>query len=526
VSVHAVPAHPPTFWALVQARAAARPDRTILRADDGRSLTGSQFHDVCERVAAGLAGMGVKEGMVVSWQLPTILEAPVLLGALSRLGAVQNPIIPILRRREVGFIAHQTGTEMLIVPPVWRGFDYPAMAGEIAAEVGASVLVVDRDAGLGAHGVALPDGDPASLPDPPPALEPDELPVRWLYYSSGTTADPKGIRHTDHSAMAASNGMLVNFGFEPDDVYPVAWPFTHIGGVAMLTTMLTSGAQLGLLETFDPATSPQVMADMGATILGSAVPFFHAYMAAQRRHGPEPLFPKLRVGVSGGAPRPDGLHDEVKETLGGAGIMSSWGLTEFPIVTYPSFSDTQDQLARTEGVASPGVEIRVVGADGDELPPGQEGELRVKGPQMFRGYVDSSLDVDAFDDAGWFRTGDLGVVEPTGHVRITGRLKDIIIRNAENISAQEIEDALYRHPKVADVTVIGLPDARTGERACAVVQLAEGVTELTLTELADHCRAEGLAIQKVPEQLEIVEALPRNAMGKVLKQDLRARYRG
>jgi acyl-CoA synthetase (AMP-forming)/AMP-acid ligase II len=525
VSVHAVPTHPPTFWALVEARAAARPDRTILRADDGRSLTGSQYHDAAERVAAGLAAQGIGEGTVVSWQLPTILEAPVLLGALSRLGAVQNPIIPILRRREVGFIARQTGTEVLIVPPVWRGFDYPAMAGEIAAEVGARVLVVDRDAGLGAHGVALPDGDPATLAPPPAHVDPDDAPVRWLYYSSGTTADPKGIRHTDHSVMAASNGMLVNMGFEPDDVYPIAWPFTHIGGVAMLTTMLTAGAQLCLLETFDPVTSPLVMAEMGATILGSAVPFFHAYMAAQRRHGDEPLFPKLRMGVSGGAPRPDELHGEVRSTLGGLGVMSSWGLTEFPIVTYPTLSDTEEQIARTEGVASPGVDIRVVGPESDELPPGQEGELRVKGPQMFRGYVDSSLDIDAFDDAGWFRTGDLGIVDATGHVRITGRLKDVIIRNAENISAQEVEDVLYRHPKVGDVTVIGLPDPRTGERACAVVQLADGVTALTLAELAEHCRSEGLAIQKVPEQLELVDALPRNAMGKVLKQDLRARYR-
>ena len=154
-----------------------------------------------------------------------------------------------------------------------------------------------------------------------------------------------------------------------------------------------------------------------------------------------------------------------------------------------------------------------------------EGELIVKGPQLFMGYLDRALDEAAFTSDGAFRTGDLGVVQASGHVRITGRSKDVIIRNAENISAQEIENVLYTHPSIADVAVIGLPDAKTGERCCAVVVLADGVSSLTIADLAQHCAANGLAKQKVPEQIEIVEALPRNAMGKILKQDLRARYR-
>ena len=271
--------------------------------------------------------------------------------------------------------------------------------------------------------------------------------------------------------------------------------------------------------------SPLVFAEHGASLLGSAVPFFHAYLAAQRKHGPEPLYPRIRACISGGAPKPPELHYEIQRELGGRGIVSSWGLTEFPIATYCTFDDSDEMLAMTEGRASPGVDIRVVDLDGQERGPGEEGELRVKGPQMIRGYVDASLDADAFDAQGYFRTGDLGVVEPSGHVRITGRSKDVIIRNAENISAQEIENVLYTHPDIADVTVIGLPDARTGERCCAVVVLADGAEPLTLTDLAQHCAANGLAKQKVPEQIEFVDALPRNAMGKILKQELRARYR-
>jgi cyclohexanecarboxylate-CoA ligase len=211
--------------------------------------------------------------------------------------------------------------------------------------------------------------------------------------------------------------------------------------------------------------------------------------------------------------------------LFGTGIVSSWGLTEFPIATVCTLDDTDEDLALTEGRVVPGVELRVVGTDGREVAPGEEGELRLRGPQMCRGYVDPALDADAVDDRGYFRTGDLGVVGPRGHVRITGRIKDIIIRNAENISAQEIENVLYTHPKVADVAVIGVPDARTGERACAVVVPAEGAGAVSLAELAEHCRAQQLATQKIPERLEIVTALPRNALDKILKQDLRRTYR-
>jgi non-ribosomal peptide synthetase component E (peptide arylation enzyme) len=211
--------------------------------------------------------------------------------------------------------------------------------------------------------------------------------------------------------------------------------------------------------------------------------------------------------------------------LGGAGIQAGWGLTEFPVATTACWDDTDEELDASEGRAVPGVEVRVVAAEGRLCGPGEEGELRVRGPQMFAGYADPSLDAGAWDDDGFFRSGDLGVLGPRGHVIVTGRIKDVIIRNAENISAKEVEDVLVTHPAIADVAVIGLPDARTGERCCAVVLVADGADAPTLTELAEHCRAAGLATQKIPEQLELVDAIPRNPMGKVLKHQLRDRYR-
>jgi acyl-CoA synthetase (AMP-forming)/AMP-acid ligase II len=246
-------------------------------------------------------------------------------------------------------------------------------------------------------------------------------------------------------------------------------------------------------------------------------------MAAQREHGAEPLFPDLRGCVGGGAPITPELGRQVRETLSVAGVANSWGLTEFPVVTSPPPDGEPEVLDHTVGRPVPGVSVRVVDDSGREVPVGEEGELRLKGPQCFLGYVDESLDADAFDEDGWFRSGDRGRINADGNVMITGRIKDAIIRNAENISALEIEDVLATHPAVADVAVIGVPDPRTGERVCAVVVPNPGFA-VTLASLAEHCQAQGLSKHKSPERLELVDELPRNLTGKVLKNELRLKF--
>ena len=510
-----IPAYPTTLWELLARRADQDPDRVLVEDDRDRSLTAAQWLRWSEEVAAGLQDRGVTEDTVVSWQLPTTIEACVLMMALARLGAVQNPIIPLLRRREVGFIVGQTGSRLLITPALWRNFDYAAMAAEIAAASGIDTLALTTEEGL-------PTGNPAALPAPPPGTG---QPVRHIYYSSGSTADPKGARHTDKSAMSSATGTILGYQVDPEDCIPIPFPYTHIGGMALTVASLYTRCRLLLIEIFDPKTSPLVIGRKGGTLLGSAVPFFHAYLEAQKQHGPEPLFPRLKAFSGGGAPKPPELYYEMKEVFG-IGIISSYGLTECPISTAGTLDDSDEDLAQTEGRVVPGVELRVVGNDGRDLAPGEEGELRLRGPQLCLGYVDSSLDSDGFDDQGFFKTGDLGIVGPRGHVQITGRIKDIIIRNAENISAQEVEDVLYTHPKVVDVAVVGVPDPVTGERACAVVVVAEGAGSLSLTELVEYCREQKLANQKIPERLEIVDQLPRNALGKILKRELRSTYAG
>jgi acyl-CoA synthetase (AMP-forming)/AMP-acid ligase II len=490
-----------SFWGLVRDAAARAPERVVLADDYGRTLTTVQLRDAAERVAAGLPA---RPGMVVSWQLPTTLEACVLMAALSRAGAVQNPLIPVLREREVALITKAVGTELFITARSWRGFGH----AEMARGLGLDVIAIEQETG-GDGPLRLPSGDPGTLPPSPGS----SAECRWLYFSSGTTADPKGCRHSDATIMAGSNGVTDLQGMRDGDVYPIVFPVSHIGGIAMLTAVLRAGGRLVMFDRWDPAASPLRSAAHRPTILGSAQPFFQAYLDAQRGRD-EPLYPDLRCFVAGGAPTPPDMLDSLTKSFGIKGVINSWGLTEFPVATSAAHDDPAGVLARTVGRPAKGVEVRIA-----------DGELRLKGPQCFLGYVNPAQDAAAFDEEGWFRTGDLGEADADGNIRITGRLKDVIIRNAENISAAEVEDVLRRHPGVADVAVIGLPDARTGERVCAVA-VPEPGHALTLAGLSGYCAEHGMAPYKRPSQLEVIDVLPRNSMGKVLRNQLRDQFAG
>ncbi len=252
--------------------------------------------------------------------------------------------------------------------------------------------------------------------------------------------------------------------------------------------------------------------------------FHQAYLAYQRKHL-RPVFPHVRAFPGGGAPKPPSLVEELR-VLFDAPVLAGYGLTEAPILTMADVSDRDDELAVTEGKPMTGVELRIHRLDGSPAAPGEEGEIRARAPQMMRGYLDPLLDIEAFDADGFFRTGDLGRLDDRGNLIITGRLKDVIIRKGENVSAQEVEDLLITLPAVADVAVIGVPDPDAGERVCAVVALADPDGTLELSEVVDHLRAKGLMAQKLPEQLEVVPAIPRNATGKVLKHVLRDEFKG
>jgi acyl-CoA synthetase (AMP-forming)/AMP-acid ligase II len=509
----------PTLWHLIEARAEATPHERMAVDPSGRELDFAGYRDAVLRAAGGLHALGVGPDSMVAWMLPTRIETLVLVGALARLGATQIPILPVFRGREVGFIVGQCRPSLLVTPGIWRRFDYPEMAREIAAQhEGLETLVVEQ---------ALPEAEGIVLPPPPAPLPPAELPIRWILYTSGTTSEPKGVQHTDASLWEAARVMSLGLELAADDRIAFVFPVTHVGGINWLQAGLSTGCSHIMIENFAEADTIPTLAREGVTQAAAGTVFHEAYLAAHRKQKPEPLFARIRSFPGGGAPKPPQLHYDLRAEMGGAGIISGYGLTECPILAMNRIGDPDEKLAETEGrPSSENVDLRVVRSDGSLADPGEEGELRVRAPQLFRGYVNSSLDEAAFDADGYFRTGDLGVVDAQGYVVITGRLKDVIIRKGENIPAKEVEDVLYLHPKVADVAVIGLPDPNTGERCCAVVACHEEAEPLGFEEMQQFLREKDLMIQKIPEQLELVDEIPRNATGKILKHELRDRYAG
>ncbi|MCU1498437.1 MAG: fadD17 [Acidimicrobiales bacterium] len=505
-----------TLWELVERRAAATPDVALLISEAGDTLTCAEFRDRAERVAAGFAALGVGAGTRVTWELPNRFETILCSFALARLGAVQNPILHFYRHKEVGYAIRATEAEMVLVPGTWGGFDFGAMVEELAADLAAEPQVIDVFADL-------PDGDPATLPPAP--TDGDE--VRWIYFTSGTTSDPKGVRHTDRTLITGANGLAVALDMSAEDVGSIAFPFSHIAGPDYFGTMLIAGFGAVLFEAFAPATAIPVLAANGVTMVGGGTAFYQMYLAEQRKAPDTPVLPALRKMSGGGAPMPPEIYGEIKREFG-VKTCHGYGMTECPMICEGSPHDTDEQLANTVGKPVVGLEMRIVTDDGTVAGPDQDGEVRLKGPMVFAGYTDAAATAEAFDEDGWFRTGDLGHLRPDGHVVLTGRLKDVIIRKGENISAQEIENLLYAHPKVGDVAVIGLPDRERGERVCAVVQRVEGAgpdEDLTFDEMVATLSDAGLMKQKFPEQLEVVDALPRNeTLRKVLKFKLREEY--
>jgi acyl-CoA synthetase (AMP-forming)/AMP-acid ligase II len=395
------------------------------------------------------------------------------------------------------------------------------MAKTLAAEMEnpPAVIVISDD--------ALPDGDPSMLPEPPTS----GTEVRWVYYTSGTTSDPKGVRHSDTTLMAGGLGLAVALDMQPGDIGSIAFPFSHIAGPDYLFMMLAIGFPALLIEAFVPADAVELFKRFNVTMIGGGTAFYSMFLNEQKKTPDQkPFIPTLRQISGGGAPKPAELFYAVQRDIG-VPLLHGYGMTEVPMIAQGSPHDTDDQLAHTEGAPVRGIEIRIVKADGSVAPNGEEGEVRVRGPIVCNGYTDEEATAAGFDDEGWFKTGDLGVLRDDGHVALTGRLKDVIIRKGENISAKELEDLLFTHPLVGDVAVIGLPDPERGERVCAVVEPPEGSGELegggelTFDEMVAHLSAAGLMKQKIPEQLEIVDKLPRNeTLNKVLKYKLRERF--
>ena len=508
-------AHGTTLWDLLLDRTRLTPEAPMLVDDRDRKISFAEFVAKAERVAAGFYQRGVREGSAVSWQLPTRIETVLVSMALCRLGAIQNPIISLYREREVGSLLRNSNASLYIVQGVWNGFDYAAMGESLTAKLDqpCEVLALDNfDSGL-------PDGDPSILPPVPT----DGSVIRWLYSTSGTTSEPKVVLHTDQTLIAGGHGIAMRQQFPASAVLVIAFPYAHIGGPDNSVMQLECGAAALLMESFVPTAAVAAMRKLGATSLGGSTAHYIAILAEQRKNPDEVLVPTLKTMVGGGAPLPPELFWQC-QTEAHIRVHHGYGMTECPMITCGGPEDSGEELANTEGRPVEGVEIRILDEHDQLLPAGTDGEIAVRGPMLMKGYGSDEQNRESFLPDGFFRTGDRGHVRDSGHIVLTGRSKELIIRKGENISPKEIEDVLATHPSVAAVAVIGLPDAARGERVCAVLELRQGAATVTLQQVQELCRAQGLMIQKTPEQLEILGALPRNPTMKILKRELVARF--
>jgi acyl-CoA synthetase (AMP-forming)/AMP-acid ligase II len=505
------------------------PDRVVL-TDGYSSLTTAQLRRSAYQFAAALRGLGVDPGDRVLVQLPNWNEFVVVYVALARIGAVLVPQMPIYRDDEVGYSARHSGAKVLVVPGEFRRFDHAAMAVDIRAmtpelEQVVTIRCEPRQGALRFEDLVAGDSlpPPDALGAPPAADAP-----HCVIYTSGTESRPKGCLHTLNTVgftVHQLGGGVLAMG--PGDVMFMPSPVTHATGLAMgVTAPLLLGAGIHLMDVWEPAGAVDRIAEHGCTMSMTATPFVQMILEALGS-APElaSKMSTMRRWVCAGAPIPEVLLRRWSELVSDCALLPVYGRSEGLLVTACAVTDPVEKVLSSDGRAFPGVVLEIRDQLGEVVPAGEEGEICHGGPGLMLGYWgDPERTAASIDAHGVSRSGDLGRVDADGYLRVTGRIKDLIIRGGTNISAAEVENHILTHPAVAAVAVVAAPDARLGEKACAFV-VPRGVAP-TLPELTEFLQNQRrIATQKLPELLVIVDELPTTTTGKVQKFLLREKAR-
>lgn len=505
---------------------AACPDKlalTALQVESGalQRFTYRELARMADRIAVGLSRLGVGRNDVVACQLPNWWQFTLTYLACSRIGAVMNPLMHIFRERELSFMLQHGEAKVLIAPRTFRGFDFEAMAAGLQPRLpGLEHVVLVGGAGANSFEALLSGPDWENAPDAQQILTrsrpgPDD--VTQLIYTSGTTGEPKGVMHSANSVMANIIPYARRLQLDADDVVLMASPMAHQTGFMyglMMPIMLR--ASVVLQDIWEPAQAIALVRQEGATFTMASTPFLTdlARTVAETGKG----LPTLRTFLCAGAPIPGPLVEQARAALG-AKVVSAWGMTENGAVTLTRLDDSDERSFNTDGCPLPGVEIKVVDVDGQDLAVGQAGRLLLRACSNFGGYL-RRPHLNGTDAEDWLDTGDLGYLDAQGYLRITGRSKDVIIRGGENIPVVEIESLLYRHPAIAMAAIVAYPDERLGERACAVVVPKPGQS-IDLRAIQDFLKAQKVAIQYIPERLIVRDAIPSTPSGKIQKFKLR-----
>ncbi|WP_290777040.1 AMP-binding protein [Hoeflea sp.] len=497
------------------------PDK-VLVTDRDRDFTARRLWDRGEKLARALVQRGYKPGDTLSFQLPNWVEAVEINLAAAMAGLVLNPIVPIYRGSEVGFMLKDSRSRLIFIPGSYRKYDYREMIAGIAPELRADfdVIVVRDDPGgfAGYEALIAEARDDTDLP----GADPDA--IKMIMYTSGTTGRAKGVLHSHNSLQAENRCRLTHLALTPDDIMLNPSPVTHVTGTLYsLCIPFTCGVRTVMLDTWDAQVAFDMMRDERVTGIVAATIFLRGFVDVAKERGETP--PDLRFFLCGGAQVPPELIREAARIFPNCVPSRIYGSTEVPCITAGvNTRDNIDMGANTDGQIWLAEARLVDPVTGAPVAAGEEGEIVANAPQMLLGYARVEDNDDAFDEEGYFHMGDLGKLVGEDYITVTGRKKDLIIRAGENLSPKEVEDILYNHPNIADISIVAMPDKRTGEKAAAFVVPAEGKT-VTLESIAAYLIDYGTAKQKIPEWLEIVDDFPRTSVGKVRKDLLRKRAR-
>lgn len=492
---------------------------------DGKSrYTYEELGKMVDRVALGLLELGIKKDDVVSLQLPNWNEFIILHYAITRIGAITNPLIPIYREREISYMVGMVESKALIIPDTFRNFNYVQMVESLLPNWPflETILVVGDQIPEHMQSIKYLFDTPWETKKDPSILDEiilDPNAVTEIIFTSGTTGKPKGVMHTHNTLCVSTDYWIERLNLTENDVMFMASTFAHQTGFGYGVRLPTHYAGTAVYQdVWNPSEFLQLVEKEKITFTAGATPFLQDTI--QSPDLKDYNLDSLRAFVALGAPIPRTLVKEAKNLVSFS-ILSGWGQTENGLVTLTKLDDPEEKLINTDGLAFSGMEVKVVDSNFNELPPNEEGNLLCKGPALFIGYYGQREQTQSEFYNDWFITGDRAIMDEDGYIRISGRNKDIIIRGGENIPVAYIENILYEHPEIMGAQIVAMPDPRLQEKCCAFISMKPNSSPLTMETLQSFLANKGVAKQYWPERLEIIEYFPRTPSGKIQKFKLR-----
>jgi non-ribosomal peptide synthetase component E (peptide arylation enzyme) len=505
-----------TFYSILARRAAADPDR-IAMIDHRARISYGELRRRVDDVAAGLSGLGVGPGDVVTIQLPNWVEFAYVFFACERVGAVANQIGPDYRSREVEYILRFSESRAYVCPASFRGFDYVAMIGELRPRLPdlATVCVLGGDGAAGTVGLDdLIDGTRRAEGFRPVQMGAND--VMRMAFTSGTTGNPKGVTHSFNTTLPAAQILNEAMDVTEDEVFLAYLPVGLNWGYLTLLQAIMVGARVVLLDRFSARATLELIERERVTFIPSAPASIIALLNDPELERFD--LRSLRVVITGGASCPVETIRAYRQKIPGH-LIELYGMLETGFHTFTRLTDDPEAVTGTIGRAAAGMGLRLIDGEGLDVPKGAEGEIAAEGPSVHLGYHrNPAANAELFTADGWFRTGDLGQFDAAGNVRIVGRLKEMINRGGKKFFPREIEEILYTHPKILHAAIVGVPDPRLGERNCLCVIPRAGAS-FSLEEAVDFLRGD-VAVYKLPEELEVFDEFPFTPTGKIQRHAL------